>query len=116
MSFSADTGGTIQVWRIPVAGGEERQLTFGLERNVHLFYSPDGRWLYVQPSHRNIWRMPADGGPLQQVTRFPESGLFLEEPTISPDGRWLVYNKGRGGASLWMLTIGRDAQEPARGL
>ncbi len=109
MAFSADSGGTIQVWRIPADGGEERQLTFGLERNLHLFYSPDGRWLYVQPSHRNIWRMPAEGGQLQQVTRFPESGLFIEEPNISPDGRWLVYNKGGGGASLWMLTIGREA-------
>src|SRR5262249_36642280 len=36
-------------------------------------------------------RMPSDGGPLQQVTRFPESGLFIEEPTISPDNRYLVY-------------------------
>jgi eukaryotic-like serine/threonine-protein kinase len=33
-------------------------------------------------------KRPADGGPLRPVTHFPESGLFLEEPTISPDGRW----------------------------
>ena len=51
-------------------------------------------------------RMPADGGPLKPVTHFPESGLFLEEPTISPDGRWLVHNRGKGGSSLWMLTLG----------
>jgi hypothetical protein len=50
--------------------------------------------------------MPADGGPLVPVTHFPESGLFLEEPTISPDGRWLAYNRGKGGSSLWMLTLG----------
>jgi Tol biopolymer transport system component len=110
LAFSANTGGTIHIWRMPVDGGPEQQLTQGLERNLHFFYSPDGRLLYVQPSHKNIWRMPADGGPLQQVTHFPESGLFLEEPTISPDGRWLVYNKGGGGASLWMLTIGSDAE------
>jgi Tol biopolymer transport system component len=99
----------VQVWRIPAAGGSssrEQPLTSGFERTVHLFYSPDGRWLYVQPSHRNIQRMPADGGPLTPVTRFPEHGLFLEEPTISPDGRWLVYCRGKGGSSLWLLTIG----------
>jgi hypothetical protein len=28
--------------------------------------------------------------PAQPITRFPESGLFIEEPNISPDGRWLV--------------------------
>jgi hypothetical protein len=51
--------------------------------------------------------MPADGGPLRAVTHFlEESSLFIEEPTVSPDGRWLAYNRGGGGSSLWMLTIG----------
>jgi Tol biopolymer transport system component len=59
----------------------------------------------VQPSHQNIFRMPASGGPLQRVTNFPEAGLFLEEPTISPDGRWLLYSRSNGGSSLWLLRI-----------
>jgi Tol biopolymer transport system component len=109
VTFAANTDGTVQVWRIPSGGGQEQRLTTGFERMRHPFYSPDGRWLYVQPSHRNIYRMPADGGPQQQVTRFPESGLFIEEPTISPDGRYLVYNRGHGGSSLWMLTIGASS-------
>ena len=50
--------------------------------------------------------MPAAGGELQPVTRFPELGLFIEEPTISPDGRYLAYNRGSGGSSLWLLSIG----------
>ncbi|HWX24960.1 MAG TPA: Tol-Pal system protein TolB, partial [Vicinamibacteria bacterium] len=52
------------------------------------------------------YQMPADGGPVEQVTRFPESGLFIEEPTISPDGRYLVYCRGNGGSSLWLLKLG----------
>jgi hypothetical protein len=52
VAFSANTGGTVQVWRIPAGGGEEQQMTTGYERVLHLFYSPDG---YVQPSHRNIF-------------------------------------------------------------
>jgi len=103
--FSANTDGTVHVWRLPAAGGPEEQLTSGAERYMHMFYSPDGRWLYVQPSHRNIYRMPADGGPLRPVTRFPESGLFVEEPTIAPNGQYLAYNRGGGGSSLWMLTF-----------
>ncbi len=78
-----------------------------------MFYSPDGRWIYVQPSHKNICRMPATGGPLQRVTNFPESGLFLEEPMLSPDGRWLAYCRSNGGSSLWLLKIGSSqAQDP----
>ena len=113
VAFSANTDGTVQVWRIPAAGGQEEPVTSGAERKLHFFYSPDGRWLYVQPSHRNIYRMPADGGPLQPVTRFIESGLFIEEPTIAPDGRYLAYNRGSGGSSLWLLTIG-EATDRAR--
>ena len=95
----------MHVWRVPAEGGREEQLTNGAERNLHMFYSPDGRWLYVQPSHRNIYRMPANGGPLRPVTRFPESGLFMEEPTIASNGQYLAYNRGGGGSSLWMLTF-----------
>jgi len=110
IAFSANAGAGIgqQAWRIPSAGGQEDVLTSTSERIRHLSYSPDGAWLYLQPSHKNIYRIPASGGPLQQVTQFAESGLFLEEPMLSPDGRHLVYNRGRGGSSLWMLTIAPD--------
>jgi TolB protein len=104
--FSSNAGGSVQVWKVSAQGGEERVLTSGYERMRHVFYSPDGRWIYVQPSHRNIYRLPANGGPLVRVTNFPESDLFLEEPTISPDGKFLVYSRSRGGSSLWLLTLG----------
>jgi Tol biopolymer transport system component len=104
--YSSNAGGSVQIWRIPASGGEEKVLTSGYERMGHPFYSPDGRWIYVQPSHLNIYRMPASGGPLQKVTNFPEGGLFLEEPSISPDGHWLVYCRSNGGSSLWLLKIG----------
>lgn len=110
IAFSANAKGSIgqQAWRIPSAGGQEEALTNTAERIRHLSYSPDGAWLYLQPSHRNIHRVPANGGALQRVTNFPESGLFLEEPTLSPDGRYLAYSRGHGGSSLWMLTIAPD--------
>jgi len=71
----------------------------------HSFFSPDGQWIYVQPSHLNIYRMPASGGPLHKVTNFAEAGLFIEEPSLSRDGRWLAYCKSNGGSSLWLLKI-----------
>ena len=105
IAYSSNVTGTMQLWTIPSGGGPGKMLTDGWERMYHPFYSPDGRWLYIQPSHRNIYRLPVDGGPLQQVTKFPESGLFLEEPTLSPDGKFLAYSRSNGGASLWLLTM-----------
>ncbi len=103
--YMSTADGTMQVWRMPAKGGKEEQLTFGHERVRHASYSPDSQWIYVQPSHRNIYRIPAAGGPMQPVTKFPESGLFLEEPAISPDGRSLLYCKSNGGSSLWLITL-----------
>jgi Tol biopolymer transport system component len=111
VAFATNSDGGVNVWRIPAGGGEERPLTSGRERIRHFFYSPDSRWLYLQPNHRNIYRIPAAGGTRHPVTRFPESSsLFIEEPTISPDGRFLVYCRDRGGSSIWLfsLTGGRD--------
>ena len=61
--------------------------------------------LCFQPNHQNIYRMPSSGGVPQAVTDFPLSGLFLEEPTLSPDGRYLVYSRSNGGSSLWVLSL-----------
>jgi Tol biopolymer transport system component len=105
IAYSSNVTGTMQLWTISSGGGPGKMLTDGYERMYHPFYSPDGRWLYIQPSHRNIYRLPVDGGPLQPVTKFPESGLFLEEPTLSPDGKFLAYCRSNGGASLWLLTM-----------
>ncbi len=106
IAFTSNEGGSIQVWRMAASGEGAEVLTRGNERMRHVFYSPDGRWIYIQPSHRNIHRLPATGGPLQPVTNFPESGLFIEEPALSPDGRYLAYCRSKGGSSLWLLTIG----------
>jgi len=101
----------VQLWKMPASGGTPEQLTKGYDRIRHGFYSRDGRWIYFQPNHHNIYSMPATGGAAQQVTHFPGSTLFIEEPTISPDGRYLYYSRSNGGASLWLLTVGTEKSE-----
>jgi Tol biopolymer transport system component/tRNA A-37 threonylcarbamoyl transferase component Bud32 len=110
IAYPSNAGGYTQIWRIATAGGEEQRLTTGYDRIRHISFSADGRWIYLQPNHLNIYRMPAGGGPLQQVTKFPESGLFIEEPKLSPDGRWLAYCHNNGGSSLWLLELGTNQQ------
>ena len=108
IAVTAWRNGALQLLRMPAAGGAMQQLTTGFERMRHPFYSPDGKWIYIQPSHRNIYRVRAEGGPLEQVTRFPEGGLFLEEPTISRDGRYLYYCRENGASSLWQMTLSKS--------
>ena len=106
--FTSNAGGSIQLWRMPALGGKEERLTSGAGRIRHAFYSTDGRWIYLQPDHKNVYRMPASGGQQQAVTHFPEAGLFLEEPTISTDSKYLTYCRSNGGSSLWLLSLNKE--------
>jgi Tol biopolymer transport system component len=113
IALTASDGEAVQLFRMPASGGRQiQQLTTGYERMRHPSYSPDGKWIYIQPSHRNIFRVHAEGGPLEQVTRFPEAGLFLEEPTLSPDGKYFVYCRENGGSSLWLMTLEEAVRRP----
>jgi TolB protein len=104
--FNSNAGGSVNLWRMPTDGGDVEALTRRSARIRHFGFSRDGRWIYLQPSHQNVFRIPAAGGPLQPVTRFPESGLYIDEPHLSPDSRFLVYSRNYGGSSLWVLTLG----------
>jgi len=112
MIYSSNAGGTVQVWKMPASGGTPEQMTKGNDRVRHMFYSRDGRWIYFQPNHRNIYRMPSTGGAVQQVTHFVDPTEYVEEPTISPDGRYLYYTRSNGGSSLWLLTFDIGKSEP----
>ena len=58
-------------------------------------YSSDGAWLYFNteefgsgPGHAQVARMPADGGPLQQLVTSDTVDWF---PHPSPDGEYATY-------------------------
>jgi len=103
--YSSNAGGAVNLWKMLASGGAPEQITKGNDRIRHVFYSPDGHWIYFQPNHQNIYRMLATGGAAQQVTHFQGAPLFIEEPTISPDGRYLYYSRSNGASSLWLLTV-----------
>jgi Tol biopolymer transport system component len=81
------------------------------QSNGHPMVSPSGNWLYYQADHKNVYRVP---GPAQgwrkaepeKLTSFPESGLFIEDPRLSMDGKQLVYCRGKITGDLWLLRFG----------
>lgn len=118
-AFSADgkwlihqsnASGNIDLRAIPLAGGESSSVVATPHQDYHPSISPSGKWLYFQLDHKNIYRVP---GPAQdwrktepeKMTNFPESGLFLEDPQISRDGRQLLYSRGRITGDIWILTL-----------
>jgi Tol biopolymer transport system component len=76
-------------------------------------YSPDGQWIAFMRlrSERDVFIMPATGGPARQLTFDAKPKLGL---TWTADNREIVYSTQReyGGAGLWRVSI--SGGEPRR--
>lgn len=104
--------GNVDLKAIPIDGGETRSVVATPHQDYHPSVSPSGRWVYFQLDHKNLYRVP---GPAQnwraaepeKITNFPESGLFLEDPQISRDGRQLLYSHGHVTGDIWLMKIGK---------
>jgi serine/threonine protein kinase len=104
--------GNVDVHTVRLDGGQPRVVASTPRQDFHPFFSPSGRWVYFQPDHKNLYRVPgyAQGWkPADPVraTDFPESGLFLEDPQISRDGKQLLYARGKITGDIWILKRGK---------
>ncbi|HXH48505.1 MAG TPA: hypothetical protein VNM47_03955 [Terriglobia bacterium] len=91
LTFCGERGGRFDVYTIPVAGGEEVQLTKNAGHNDGPEYSPDGKYIYFNSNRtglEQIWRMHPDGTGLERVTNDDTNDWF---PHFSPDAKWMVF-------------------------
>jgi Tol biopolymer transport system component len=110
VAFQSNAEGDVDILAAPVGGGPIREVAATPKHDYHPFFSPSGRWLFFQQDHKNIFRVPgpAQGwrkGAPEKVTDFPASNLYLEDPQLSGDGRWLVFSRNTVASTLWLLTL-----------
>lgn len=89
--YTGQRNGQFDIYRIPVDGGAEEQLTNtpGLDDGPE--YSPDGQYIYfnsVRSGRMQIWRMLPDGSHPEQLTDDEYNNWF---PHIAPDGQTVVF-------------------------
>jgi TolB protein len=88
--YTGQRDGELDIYKIPVAGGEEVALTSAKGLDDGPEYTPDGKYIYfnsVRSGKMQIWRMKPDGSGQEQVTNDEYNNWF---PHISPDGKWIV--------------------------
>jgi dipeptidyl aminopeptidase/acylaminoacyl peptidase len=111
--FDSDVEGHYGVYVIDAGGGRPRRVTDSLADNAVANWSRDGRWIYFFSNRAKgtwhdgeIWRMPAAGGEVIQVTR---QGAHIGFESF--DGRYIYFTKEFGETTLWRVPAGGGAEE-----
>lgn len=100
ISFTSDAGGGDNIWIMNTDGSEAHQVTkedFRLLNNG--IWTPDGQYLIARKhftSERSLgagemWMYHITGGSGLQLTKRKNDQQDVNEPSISPDGRYLYY-------------------------
>ena len=114
--IDAAVDGNSDVYIVYLDGRTPRRLTTEPSFDLLTEWSADERWIFFSSDRSGsleIWKVPAEGGPAEQVTR--QGG---GEPKLGPDGQTLFYldrpPPGPGGVSgsstLKSVPIGGGAE------
>jgi TolB protein len=99
----------MDLWMMPVDGGEMTQMTTDPTPDMHPRWSPDGTEIaYVANASGNqeIWVMPVSGGPARQLTDSESMRNPNSHPAWSPDGREIAFTSTRDFMSdLYVIPI-----------
>ncbi len=104
--FVSNRGGTRDIYRVRLRAsgepaGEPQRVTIGIHAHT-LSISNDGRSLAysVLTFRSNIWSLPIPtGGPVSSSQAEPVTTdqQVIEGLSVTPDGRWLVFDSNRNG-------------------
>ncbi|MGH9778657.1 MAG: hypothetical protein ACRD5I_09620, partial [Candidatus Acidiferrales bacterium] len=104
VSFHVERGNHREIWVVPLAGGEARRLTSGLE-DSHPTWSADGRLIYFLRNHQDIYAVPRQGGEVRPVTSYRSFSIMLDFPFATRDGRRLVFTRNDKGGDIFVLDL-----------
>src|SRR5262249_4765324 len=92
--------------KIPADGGKADQLVRFPSRVHDLCWHPDGKSLIVVSelggTHYDLWQLPLSS-PLQGLKHWTAGQADEDRPSISRDGKRLVYTDNRSGATALLL-------------
>jgi tricorn protease len=102
IAFSAEYDGNVEVYTIAAEGGEPQRLTFQPEADEVIGWTPDGKVMFTSANgfftgqQRSLFTISPEGGlPTRSVIR------DISEGSMSADGRFLAYTRGRSHLFNW---------------
>ena len=111
--YTAYVGDSQVIWSMDSDGTDLKQLTpnIATASDSDICVSADGRHVVFQSNRSSsleIWRMNSDGSDLKQLTK----GGNNSQPSLSPDGQWVVYTAAKRNAKAILSRIPIGGGEP----
>jgi dipeptidyl aminopeptidase/acylaminoacyl peptidase len=108
IAFTAEAGGALQIFLMPIRGGYPEQLTAAEKPAADPQWSPDGRRIAFVRGEA-IWMVDVEGSHQALVTQHPAGN---RSPRWCADGHQIGFiSRRRGWDQLWIV----DAPVPRRG-
>jgi serine/threonine protein kinase len=111
IAFRWDGDGTRPrgIYRKRIGGGTEVLVRDIGDQDDHpLDWTPDGKYLIVVSGtllvseFNDIWALPVDGGDMIPLVTDPGADIG---PKVSPDGRWIVYQRAGAAGMRWEVVV-----------
>lgn len=97
---TGNDGAQTDLWKLPVSGGEPERIVRFPSRLHRIFWSHDGKSIYANTDlgvpYEDIWRIDLDDP--ERPTKITFGQADEDRPSVSADGKLLVYSDNREGA------------------
>lgn len=97
--------GLDEIFVMPAAGGQERQLTFDSKRIFGLAWSPDGNELFFSSArggNPTLWKIAASGGKPEGLS---PGGEQVGNLGVAHQSKRLIYSQTVVNQNIWQLEI-----------